>query len=273
MAILKYYQSQHPELIEVLVEKVQGPSAARNTGMNAAKGEWLQFLDADDLITPNKIEHQIKLINSTSSKTMVIGAHTILRLSGKKRYCPPDEGDIYKALMKSDVGYTVCNLFKNKSGAKWDETFHGPEDMDFIFQYIKKFPRECVVYDVNPGTITRERIRGQITTSNPRQFNKHCLLFRKRVIDYLKKEKPDYYRFNAQFFNDILYYFIYRIGLFDIKLACQLLKLEMEHPYFPVSRPGNFTSKIHEIGYGIFGFKRYLVLRRILKDSLIPSLR
>lgn len=35
-----------------------GPSAARNVGWRAAQGEWIQFLDADDLIEPAKIERQ-----------------------------------------------------------------------------------------------------------------------------------------------------------------------------------------------------------------------
>lgn len=37
----------------------QGRSAARNAGVKASTGDWLQFLDADDLIHPNKIEWQL----------------------------------------------------------------------------------------------------------------------------------------------------------------------------------------------------------------------
>ena len=38
----------------------QGPSAARNVGWRRATGEWIQFLDADDLLHPRKIECQLE---------------------------------------------------------------------------------------------------------------------------------------------------------------------------------------------------------------------
>ena len=62
LAILQTYEARFPDKIRVLQEKKQGAPAARNTGWLAAKGEWIQFLDADDLLLPGKIRRQMGMV-------------------------------------------------------------------------------------------------------------------------------------------------------------------------------------------------------------------
>lgn len=47
------------ERLTYVYQKQAGPSAARNFGIEAARGEFVMFLDADDLIAPNKVETQL----------------------------------------------------------------------------------------------------------------------------------------------------------------------------------------------------------------------
>lgn len=49
-------------IIRVISQLNQGVSIARNRGFEEAKGDWIAFLDADDLWEPQKLEAQVKLI-------------------------------------------------------------------------------------------------------------------------------------------------------------------------------------------------------------------
>ncbi len=47
--------------VQVISQPQGGPSAARNAGVDAASGEWIAFLDADDEWHPAKLERQLAL--------------------------------------------------------------------------------------------------------------------------------------------------------------------------------------------------------------------
>jgi glycosyltransferase involved in cell wall biosynthesis len=51
--------------------KNTGPSGARNKGIERAEGEYIAFLDHDDVWMPNKIEEQIKLLEGNEDVALV----------------------------------------------------------------------------------------------------------------------------------------------------------------------------------------------------------
>lgn len=68
--ILKKYKTRFPEKITLIHQPNGGVSKAINTGIGASRGDYIQFLDADDLLSSDKIEKQIKLISGKGTKTI-----------------------------------------------------------------------------------------------------------------------------------------------------------------------------------------------------------
>ncbi|VEP15839.1 Glycosyl transferase family 2 [Hyella patelloides LEGE 07179] len=58
---------EHPRLRVIRLERNQGGAAARNIGINAAKGHWITFLDDDDRLLPNMAEVSLQALQETNS--------------------------------------------------------------------------------------------------------------------------------------------------------------------------------------------------------------
>lgn len=119
--------------------KNSGVSAARNAGIQIAKGKYLAFLDSDDIWLDGKIQKQIALIKSDPSITLVSCNSRLVSEDGTELKIghinrPPDEGfDAWKTLLiynflPTPTIFTHSNLVKEFGG--FDESLKVGEDLD-----------------------------------------------------------------------------------------------------------------------------------------------
>jgi glycosyltransferase involved in cell wall biosynthesis len=71
LAVAKRYESAK---IKIVHQKNRGPAAARNTALRAAQGDFLQYLDADDFLSRDKIREQLTLLEENSNYLSVSAA-------------------------------------------------------------------------------------------------------------------------------------------------------------------------------------------------------
>jgi hypothetical protein len=141
-----------------------GVSAARNAGLEAAAGEWLVFLDADDLLNSGYMESQLKAARA-SAADLVICSYEEFRdgTSGPGVIKAPVHG-AFSAQKLRDSSIVYCpgpqHMFMAKrslieGGPRWSETLDKllGEDTCFWFQAIK---RGKIAF--NPAAPARYRI-------------------------------------------------------------------------------------------------------------------
>lgn len=73
--LAKQYESSN---VHIYKQENKGASAARNLAFEKSTGELIQYLDADDLLSYNKIEAQVKLYKQINDKSAIIASGLLL---------------------------------------------------------------------------------------------------------------------------------------------------------------------------------------------------
>src|SRR5690606_24526914 len=70
LGIARRYES---ERVKVIHQENRGACAARNRALAEARGDFIQYLDADDLLVPDKIERQVRRLETEPQGTVATG--------------------------------------------------------------------------------------------------------------------------------------------------------------------------------------------------------
>ena len=184
LAILKEYEAKDPR-VHVMTQENAGAGAARNTGLKVARGEYLSFLDADDVFEPSMIRLAYDRAKETDADVVVFRCDRFDDATGKvssgayaihNKLLPqtqPFAGrDIKKDVFMAFVGWPWDKMFKasfvleNKLSFQEQRTTN---DMLFVFSAVVKAERIAT----SNAVLAHHRAHGD-SISATREKSWHC---------------------------------------------------------------------------------------------------
>ena len=152
----------------------QGACAARNTGINASKGEYLAFLDDDDEWLPEKLEKQYTKFTQPEIGLVYCGSITVNQTVGTEveHRCNCISGSVFeKLIIENFIGSTSFPLIKKDCFEKlggFDIQMQSAQDYEMWLRIAKEYKidyvDECLVrYYIHEGE--------QITSNPVRKIN------------------------------------------------------------------------------------------------------
>lgn len=106
-AVIREFQPLFSQSLRFFTQNNCGPGAARNKGIQEARGDFILFLDADDRLTPMAISTFRQALQKNPLTELMIAGHNNQKVRGKVEFIPAGR------LGRSALG-NVRNYFRKK---------------------------------------------------------------------------------------------------------------------------------------------------------------
>ncbi|HEX7190041.1 MAG TPA: glycosyltransferase [Thermoanaerobaculia bacterium] len=139
--------ARYGDRIQVVRQTNQGVAAARNRGIRMAQGEYIAFLDADDIWKPRKLELQIARFEADPSLGLVRCDIEAFDASGRiETRVQQEEGYVASALLRFEAGINpaastiVVPKWVAEEIGGFDVRLPPSEDWDFCYRVATRYP-------------------------------------------------------------------------------------------------------------------------------------
>lgn len=221
LEILREYEAKDPR-VRVITQTNAGAGAARNNGMQYARGEYLSFLDADDFFEPDMLRLAYDRAHTLETDITVFRCDQYYESTGTfapARYTINDAllpleqpfagEDIDLDIFKAFVGWAWDKLFRadfvRENGLKFQEQ-RTSNDMLFVFSAIVKAKR---ISTMNAILAHHRRDSGSLSVTREKSWD--CFY---RALCALRQQLKDwgvYDRFERDFINYSLHFALWNV--------------------------------------------------------------
>jgi glycosyltransferase involved in cell wall biosynthesis len=184
----------------------RGPSAARNAGIRAARGEFIALLDADDVWLPSKIEKQLRLIGESADVGLVYCLAENVDEKGEALPhvpMPHMEQAAYKDLLYFPLTLPSCVLTRKRifdEVGLFDETLTSIEDTNMWIR-ILRYHKSAYVNEV----LVKIRKHMKSSQTDLANMERNLLLHVQKCIEMFPELEQDRQEAYFQIYKGLMY--------------------------------------------------------------------